>query len=112
LLQCLGKEFDCPLKCSDSLYFSDSTKITQHLEVACPGMQLQCNICEETESRANLSSHDWCPIELKRTLVGLESQKAAETDDMTRTLALRNDQVAELTKKSTKLEAEKQSKEL
>ena len=29
-------------------------------------MKLQCNVCKESESRANLSSHEWCPIELKK----------------------------------------------
>jgi len=65
-LQCLGNELECPLKCSDSLYFSDSKNLAKHLEDACPEVQLQCSICKEKKSRANLNSHDWCPIQLRK----------------------------------------------
>jgi len=44
-------------------------------------MQLQCSICEESESRANLSSHEWCPTELKRInseLVELQTQNSKQ----------------------------------
>jgi len=90
LLQCLGDELECPLKCSDSLKFGNSTYLAKHLEDACPEMQLQCSICKEKESRVNLASHDWCPIGLKKRNVDLTA-KDKLNDHMTQTLTSKND---------------------
>jgi len=90
LLECLGKEFECPLKCKDSHKFHNTAKLAKHLEETCPEMQLQCSICKETETRANLSSHDWCPIELKKRNVELVELQAAH-DKLKEEMKLKND---------------------
>jgi len=66
LMQCLGRVFDCPLKCKYSHKFHNPANLAKHLEETCLEMKLQCNVCKESESRANLSSHEWCPIKLKK----------------------------------------------